>query len=54
MQIDAFVERIPFKETREYVARVMGNLARYGYLAGGDAGVPDVPLDLPAHPTATR
>jgi soluble lytic murein transglycosylase len=54
MQIDAFVERIPFKETRDYVARVMGNLAHYGYLASGDAGVPDVQLELPARPTANR
>jgi len=47
MDIDTFVERIPFKETRDYVARVMGNLARYGYLARGDAGVPVVELALP-------
>jgi soluble lytic murein transglycosylase len=46
MQIDDFVERIPFKETRDYVARVMGNLARYGYLVQGEAGVPQVDLDL--------
>jgi soluble lytic murein transglycosylase len=54
MQIDTFVERIPFKETREYVARVMGNLARYGYLVNGDAGVPEVQLELSAHTTANR
>ena len=41
MQLDDFVERIPFKETREYVGRVMGNFARYGYLAKGEAGVPE-------------
>jgi soluble lytic murein transglycosylase len=46
MQLDTFVERIPFKETRDYVARVMGNLARYGYLAQGEAGVPRIELDL--------
>ena len=46
MQLDAFVERIPFKETRDYVARVMGNLARYGYLAQGESGVPQIELDL--------
>lgn len=46
MQLDGFVERIPFKETRDYVARVMGNLARYGYLAQGEAGVPRVELEL--------
>lgn len=47
MQLDDFVERIPFKETRDYVGRVMGNLARYGYLARGEAGVPQVQLALP-------
>ena len=46
MQLDTFVERIPFKETRDYVARVMGNLARYGYIAQGEAGVPRVDLEL--------
>jgi soluble lytic murein transglycosylase len=46
MQLDTFVERIPFKETRDYVARVMGNLARYGYLARGETGVTAVELEL--------
>jgi soluble lytic murein transglycosylase len=46
MKLDAFVERIPYKETRDYVARVMGNLARYGYLAHGEDGVPRLTLDL--------
>jgi soluble lytic murein transglycosylase len=46
MQLDTFVERIPFKETREYVARVMGNLARYAYLADGERGVPAIELEL--------
>jgi soluble lytic murein transglycosylase len=46
MQVDSFVERIPYDETRDYVARVMGNLARYGYLAQGEAGVPRVELAL--------
>jgi soluble lytic murein transglycosylase len=44
--LDIFVEAIPFLETRGYVVRVMGNLARYGYLERGDAGVPVVALDL--------
>jgi soluble lytic murein transglycosylase len=48
LKLDTFVERIPFKETREYVARVMGNLARYQYLAGGDAAVTAIDLDLPS------
>ncbi len=48
MELDAFVERIPYAETRDYVARVMGNLARYGYLRDGEAGVPKVTLALGA------
>jgi soluble lytic murein transglycosylase len=46
MQLDTFIERIPYKETREYVVRVMGNFARYGYLLSGAAGVPTVSLPL--------
>jgi soluble lytic murein transglycosylase len=46
MTLDTFVERIPYKETRDYVIRVMGNFARYAYLASGDAGVPSVSLPL--------
>jgi soluble lytic murein transglycosylase len=46
MQLDTFVERIPFDETRDYVSRVMGNLARYGYLARGGEGGLRVDLDL--------
>jgi len=46
MQMDTFVERIPYRETRDYVTRVMGNLARYGYLALGEEGVPHVSLEL--------
>ncbi|MDB4945704.1 MAG: Soluble lytic murein transglycosylase precursor, partial [Labilithrix sp.] len=44
--LDVFVESIPFLETRGYVVRVMGNLARYGYLEKGEAGVPTIALDL--------
>lgn len=44
--LDVFVEAIPFIETRGYVVRVMGNLARYAYLERGDAGVPVIQLDL--------
>jgi soluble lytic murein transglycosylase len=45
LDLDLFVERIPFTETRTYVVRVMGNVARYGYLRAGDAGVPAVRLE---------
>jgi soluble lytic murein transglycosylase len=46
MQLDTFIERIPYDETRDYVVRVMGNLAHYGYLARGEEGVPRIDLDL--------
>ncbi len=44
--IDVYVEAIPFLETRGYVVRVLGNLARYGYMEHGDQGVPSITLDL--------
>lgn len=44
--IDVFVEAIPFLETRGYVVRVMGNLARYGFMDRGEGGVPAIALDL--------
>jgi soluble lytic murein transglycosylase len=44
--VDVFVETIPFLETRGYVVRVMGNLARYGYMERGEQGVPALSLDL--------
>jgi soluble lytic murein transglycosylase len=47
MELDVFVERIPYRETRDYVGRVLGNLARYGYLRSGDGGVPTLDLALP-------
>jgi soluble lytic murein transglycosylase len=46
MDLDVFVERIPFAETRAYLARVMGNFARYEYLKKGEAGVPDIALAM--------
>jgi soluble lytic murein transglycosylase len=46
LDLDLFVERIPFTETRTYVVRVMGNVARYGYLQSGEAGVPAVKLEM--------
>ncbi|MDB4934812.1 MAG: Soluble lytic murein transglycosylase precursor [Labilithrix sp.] len=44
--LDIFVETIPFLETRGYVVRVMGNLARYGFMERGEAGIPAVSLDM--------
>ena len=47
MELDAFVESIPFLETRGYVIHVMESFARYGYLAHGEEGVPKLDLPLP-------
>lgn len=44
---DLWVARIPYDETRNYVARVMGNLARYQWLEGGDSAVTTLPLVMP-------
>ena len=49
LESDVWVARIPYEETRNYVGRVMSNLARYQWLRGGDAAVAAVPLELPAH-----
>jgi len=47
MELDAFVESIPFGETRNYVVHVMESLARYGYLDHGEDGIPKIELALP-------
>ena len=47
MPLDVWVAHIPYPETRHYVWRVMGNLARYQYLAQREAGLPRVDLALP-------
>jgi soluble lytic murein transglycosylase len=44
---DLWVARIPYDETRNYVARVAGNLSRYQWLEGGDAAVTMLPLEIP-------
>lgn len=46
-QLDEFVEDIPFKETRHYVKRVVGNLAVYAWLYGGKR------LELPGEVPST-
>jgi len=43
--LDVFVELIPFVETRGYVAKVMGNLARYTVLQSGSGDLPPLELD---------
>ncbi|HVW28669.1 MAG TPA: transglycosylase SLT domain-containing protein [Polyangiaceae bacterium] len=47
LPLDVWVARIPFAETRGYVTRVVGNLARYAYLHGGEDAVPRLSLTLP-------
>jgi len=47
LPLDLFVARIPYKETRNYVYRVMGNYARYAYRED-PALVPSIDLTLPA------
>ncbi|MDI1450350.1 transglycosylase SLT domain-containing protein [Polyangium sp. 6x1] len=46
-EADLWVARIPYDETRNYVARVLGNLARYQWLEGGDAAVAPLVLEVP-------
>jgi soluble lytic murein transglycosylase len=46
LELDVFVARIPYRETRTYVHRVMGNLARYAYLEKGVDGVVDLELRI--------
>jgi soluble lytic murein transglycosylase-like protein len=48
LEVDVWVARIPYEETRTYVARVMSNLARYQWLRGGDTAVMELPLTLPS------
>jgi soluble lytic murein transglycosylase len=45
--MELFVARIPYAETRNYVERVITNLAMYRYLRNGDAGLPTLSLSLP-------
>lgn len=45
--IDVWVARIPYEETRTYVGKVMSNLLRYQFLRGGTANVMELPLTLP-------
>lgn len=46
-ETDLWIARIPYYETRNYVARVLGNFARYQYLAGGVDAVTKLSLELP-------
>jgi soluble lytic murein transglycosylase len=46
-ELDLWVARIPFDETRNYVARVVQNLTRYQWLEGGPDAVMPVTLSIP-------
>jgi soluble lytic murein transglycosylase len=46
--LDLWVARIPFDETRNYVARVVQNFSRYQWLEGGDEAVTPVTLAIPS------
>jgi soluble lytic murein transglycosylase len=52
LDADVFVARIPYEETRNYVARVTGNLLRYEWLAGGNDKVVTLPVKLPENARA--
>jgi soluble lytic murein transglycosylase len=47
LPLDIWAARIPYEETRNYLARVMSNWARYRYLGGGPDNVPTLALALP-------
>ncbi|MFP6684816.1 MAG: transglycosylase SLT domain-containing protein [Polyangiaceae bacterium] len=46
-QLDLWVARIPYKETRDYAARVMTNFARYQWMNGGLSAVDPPTLAMP-------
>ena len=47
--LDVWVAMIPYRETRHYVWRVMGNWMRYRYLAEGESAMPTVGLTVPTN-----
>ncbi|MEO8183466.1 MAG: transglycosylase SLT domain-containing protein, partial [Deltaproteobacteria bacterium] len=49
LDLDLWVARIPYRETRNYVQRVMSSWARYRYLDQGPGAVPDLALRVPPH-----
>jgi soluble lytic murein transglycosylase len=48
LDADLWVARIPYRETRDYVQRVMANWARYQYLTDAKRAAPELTLKLPA------
>lgn len=49
LPLDLFVARIIYDETRTYVQRVVANWARYRYVEGGLANIPQLDLALPRY-----
>ncbi len=46
--LDIWVSRIPYRETRMYVQRVMTNISRYQYLTGGKSAIMELRLPIPS------
>lgn len=47
LEADLWVARIPYRETRHYVRRVLANLSRYQWLSKGNSGLSPFTLKLP-------
>ena len=47
LPMDVWVARMPYDETREYVAQVFRNALRYALLDGGPTAIPKLELTLP-------
>lgn len=45
--LDVWVALVPYRETRHYIWRVVGNWARYRYLEGGESAIPVIDLTIP-------
>ncbi len=45
--LDVWVALVPYRETRHYIWRVIGNWARYRYLELGEPGIPVINLTIP-------
>ena len=48
LPLDLWVALIPYRETRKYVWRVVGNWARYRFIELGEAGIPELTLAIPS------
>jgi soluble lytic murein transglycosylase len=45
IDLDVFLELIPYAETRTYVSRVLSNTAHYAFLYNGETAIPEFKLD---------